>query len=52
VTSWLGKVFFGKYDRAVRRQHVRWLGVALLLALMICLVFGVLLFLLNQQGRL
>jgi hypothetical protein len=49
--EWLGKVLFGKYDRAVRHSHVRALGLALLLALGICLIFGVLLYVLNTQGR-
>jgi hypothetical protein len=47
----LGKVLFGKYDRAVRRRQVRALGLALLLALVICLIFGGLLYVLNLQGR-
>jgi hypothetical protein len=49
--EWLGKILFGKYDRAVRRRHLRSLGLALLLAALICVLLGVALYVLNMQGR-
>jgi len=49
--EWLGKVLFGGYARPVRRKHLRALGLALLLATGLCLLFSVLLYALNVQGR-
>ncbi len=48
--KWLGKLFFGQYDRAIRRKYLRFLAVALLLALLVCLAVGGLLYLLYQRA--
>jgi len=52
VIDWLGKLLFRKYDRAVRRKHVRFLGLALLLAMGICLIIAGFMYVLNREGRL
>jgi len=51
MINWLGRVFFGKYDPAVRRRHARSLALAILLALLFCLIFGVTLYYANRLGR-
>jgi hypothetical protein len=51
LMEWLGNVPFGKHDRALRRKNVRFLGLALILALFVCLLMGGLFYLLYRQGR-
>ena len=51
MINWLGRVLFGKYDPAVRRRHARALALAILVALLFCLIFGVTLYYANRLGR-
>jgi len=50
VINWLGKLLFGKYAPSVRRKHVRFLGLALLLAVVTCVVVADFLYYLQQRS--
>ncbi len=47
----IGSVLFPKAHPSVRRRHLRFLSLSILLGLMFCLAFGAMLFVLNRQGR-
>ena len=49
--SWLGKILFRKYQPARRRKEMRFLGLALFLAVLFCLLLGAIIFLLYAQNR-
>jgi len=47
----ISKLLFPKYSSNKRRQQMQLLRVALLIGFLICLLFCLVLYLLNRQGR-
>lgn len=48
---YLEKLLFPGFDRSVRRRHMKFFLLALLLGGFVSVAFGAVLYLLNSQGR-
>jgi len=51
VRAKIERWFYGHHSRDERKRHFQHLVVACCIALFFCVLFGVLLYLLNNQGR-
>jgi hypothetical protein len=51
VMDLIGKITFPRTQPSMRRKHLRFLILSVILGLMFCTLFGCALFFLNKQGR-